>query len=37
MPAYSTHDVVLVRYPFSDVSAAKVSPQGSARCLPPKP
>ena len=26
MPAYSTHDVVLVRYPFSDVSAAKVRP-----------
>jgi mRNA interferase MazF len=26
MPSYSTHDVVLVRYPFSDVSTAKVRP-----------
>ena len=26
MPVYSTHDVVLVRYPLSDVSAAKVRP-----------
>lgn len=26
MPDYSTHDVVLVRYPFSDLSAFKVRP-----------
>ena len=26
MPAYSMHDVVLVRYPFPDVSTAKVRP-----------
>jgi mRNA interferase MazF len=26
MPAYSMHDVVLVRYRFSDVSTAKVRP-----------
>src|SRR3990172_12374906 len=26
MPAYSTHDVILVRYPFSDASSAKVRP-----------
>ncbi len=26
MPAYSTHDVVLVRYPFSDASTTKVRP-----------
>jgi len=26
MPTYSTHDVVLVRYPFSDVSTTKVRP-----------
>lgn len=26
MPTYSTHDVVLVRYPFSDVATAKVRP-----------
>jgi len=26
MPAYSTYDVILVRYPFSDASSAKVRP-----------
>jgi mRNA interferase MazF len=26
MPTYSTHDVVLVTYPFSDVSTGKVRP-----------
>jgi mRNA interferase MazF len=26
MPTYLTHDVVLVRYPFSDVATAKVRP-----------
>jgi hypothetical protein len=26
MPTSSTHDVVLVRYPFSDVATAKVRP-----------
>ena len=26
MPTYSTHDVVLVRYPFSDVATAKMRP-----------
>jgi len=26
MPACSTHDVILVRYPFSDASSAKVRP-----------
>jgi mRNA interferase MazF len=26
MPSYSRSDVVLVRYPFSDLSAAKVRP-----------
>jgi mRNA interferase MazF len=26
MPSYSKHDVVLVRYPFSDLSSSKVRP-----------
>ncbi|NJK53489.1 MAG: type II toxin-antitoxin system PemK/MazF family toxin [Leptolyngbyaceae cyanobacterium SU_3_3] len=26
MPSYSKHDVILVRYPFSDLSSAKVRP-----------
>ncbi len=26
MPSYSRHDVILVRYPFSDVSGTKVRP-----------
>jgi mRNA interferase MazF len=26
MPGYSKHDIVLVRYPFSDLSSAKVRP-----------
>lgn len=26
MPSYSKHDVVLVRYPFSDLSSSKVKP-----------
>ena len=26
MPSYSKNDVILVRYPFSDLSAAKVRP-----------
>jgi mRNA interferase MazF len=26
MPNYSKHDVILVRYPFSDLSNAKVRP-----------
>jgi hypothetical protein len=26
MPTYSTHDVVLVTYPFSDASTGKVRP-----------
>ena len=26
MPSYSKHDVILVRYPFSDLSSSKVRP-----------
>jgi len=26
MPSYSKHDIVLVRYPFSDLSSSKVRP-----------
>ena len=26
MPSYSKNDIILVRYPFSDLSAAKVKP-----------
>ncbi len=26
MPSYSRHDVILVRYPFSDLSSSKVRP-----------
>ena len=26
MPSYSSHDVILVRYPFSDLSSSKVRP-----------
>ena len=26
MPSYSRHDVILVRYPFSDLSGAKIRP-----------
>jgi mRNA interferase MazF len=26
MPSYSNHDVILVRYPFSDLSSSKVRP-----------
>lgn len=26
MPSYSKHDIILVRYPFSDLSASKVRP-----------
>ena len=26
MPSYSKHDIVLVRYPFSDLTSAKVRP-----------
>lgn len=26
MPTYSKHDVILVRYPFSDLSGAKIRP-----------
>jgi mRNA interferase MazF len=26
MPNYSKHDIILVRYPFSDLSASKVRP-----------
>jgi len=26
MPSYSKHDIILVRYPFSDVSSSKVRP-----------
>jgi mRNA interferase MazF len=26
MPSYSEHDVILVRYPFSDLSSSKVRP-----------
>jgi mRNA interferase MazF len=26
MPSYSKHDIILVRYPFSDLSSSKVRP-----------
>ena len=26
MPSYSKHDIILVRYPFSDLSISKVRP-----------
>jgi mRNA interferase MazF len=35
MPNYSKHDIILVRYPFSDLSASKVRPAVIVNALHP--
>lgn len=35
MPSYSKHDVILVRYPFSDLSSSKVRPAVAVSTLHP--
>jgi len=35
MPNYSKHDVVVVRYPFSDLSSSKVRPAVAVSTLHP--
>ncbi len=35
MPSYSKHDIILVRYPFSDLSSSKVRPAVVVSALHP--
>jgi len=37
MPSYSKHDVILVRYPFSDASSSKVRPAVVVSTFHPSP